>query len=70
MLPANDNVRIVSIKTAAEMTSLSRPAINVLRANGMFPAAVQLGERRIGFVKVEVEQWISDRIAARPARAA
>ena len=68
---ANDNLPpIISIKTAATMTSLSRPAINSLRAAGQFPAAVQLGERRIGFVRAEVMAWIEERIAARNARAA
>ncbi|UOK70430.1 AlpA family phage regulatory protein [Ancylobacter polymorphus] len=52
------------------MTSLSRPAINSLRAAGQFPAAVQLGERRIGFVRAEVLAWINARIAARDGRAA
>ncbi|QYO79074.1 AlpA family transcriptional regulator [Devosia salina] len=49
------------------MTSLSRTAINVARADGRFPAAVPLGDKRIGFVKSEVEEWIAARIAARPA---
>lgn len=63
---SNDNLPpIISIKTAAAMTSLSRPAINSLRAAGQFPAAVQLGERRIGFVRQEVMTWINQRIAAR-----
>lgn len=70
-LVANDNLPpIISIKTAAAMTSLSRPAINALRNTGTFPVAVRLGERRIGFVRQEVDQWISDRIAARDARGA
>ncbi|TCK27995.1 AlpA family transcriptional regulator [Ancylobacter aquaticus] len=68
---ANDNhPPIISIKTAAAMTSLSRPAINSLRAAGQFPASVQLGERRIGFVRAEVMDWINQRIAARNGRAA
>ena len=69
--PSNDNLPpIISIKTAAAMTSLSRPAINSLRAAGHFPAAVQLGERRIGFVRIEVLAWIDARIAARDLRRA
>lgn len=71
IVAVNDNLPpIVSIKTAATMTSLSRPAINSLRAAGQFPAAVQLGERRIGFVRSEVTAWINDRIAARDQRGA
>jgi prophage regulatory protein len=48
------------------MTSLSRTMINALRADGAFPVAVELGPRRIGFVREEVEAWIDARIAARP----
>ena len=64
---ANDNSRLISIKAAAAMTSLSRTAINALRTADMFPAAVQLGPRRIAFVRTEVEAWIDARIAARAA---
>lgn len=63
----NDNVRLVSLKDTAKLTSLSRTMINRYRDRGLFPAAVQLGERRIAFVRSEVETWISDRIAARAA---
>lgn len=71
MTADNDNVPLlISIKDAATMTSLSRPQINVLRGRDEFPQAVPLGERRIAFVRSEVIQWATDRIAARPARAA
>jgi prophage regulatory protein len=67
----NDNAPIlISIKEAAALTSMSRPLINILRAEGSFPAAVQLGERRIAFVRTEVLAWINERIAARAGRAA
>ena len=56
---------LVSIKTACAMTSLSRTAINRYRADGRFPVAVELGERRLAFVRDEVEAWIAARIAAR-----
>jgi prophage regulatory protein len=41
--------------------------LNRYRAEGRFPAAVPLGERRVAFVKSEVNDWITARIAARPA---
>lgn len=62
--------RLVSLNQVCAMTSLSRTAINKYRALGAFPAPVPLGERRIAFVRAEVEQWISDRIAARREAAA
>ncbi len=65
--PANDNAVLVSLNSVCQMTSLSRTAINKRRRDGDFPAPVELGERRIGFVKTEVLAWIDARIAARAA---
>lgn len=56
---------LISIKEAARITSLSRTSINEKRSAGKFPQPVPLGDKRIAFVKSEVEQWIRDRIAAR-----
>jgi prophage regulatory protein len=67
MPAANDNAILVSLNTAATMTSLSRSMLNRYRAAGDFPAAVPMGERRVAFVASEVRDWISDRIAARAA---
>jgi prophage regulatory protein len=68
MSPDNDNApRLMSFNEVCAETTLSRFAINALRHAGMFPGAVQLGERRIGFVRAEVNAWIDQRIAARAA---
>jgi prophage regulatory protein len=67
MFPQNDQPRLVSIKSVCATTSMSRTMINALRSDGVFPVAVELGPRRIGFVREEVEAWIDARIAARPA---
>jgi prophage regulatory protein len=32
---------------------------------GTFPTSVPIGRRTVGWVEEEIEQWISDRIAAR-----
>ena len=58
---------IISVKDVCRLTSLSRAFISKVRSNGNFPAPVYLGEKRIGFVRAEVEAWIDARIAARPA---
>ena len=58
---------LVSMKRASELTSLSRTMINRYRAEGRFPAAVPLGDKRIAFVRSEVLAWINARIAARGA---
>jgi prophage regulatory protein len=70
MSPPNtstDQPRLVSIKAICAMTSMSRTMVNALRSDGAFPVAVELGPRRIAFVREEVEAWVDARIAARGA---
>ena len=62
--------RLVSLNDVCAMTSLSRTAINKHRAAGTFPKEIPLGERRIAFVRSEVERWITDRIASARGRVA
>ncbi|WP_292664773.1 AlpA family phage regulatory protein [Mesorhizobium sp.] len=62
---ANDNTpTLVSLNDAARMTSLSRTMVNRYRAEGRFPSAIPLGDRRIAFIKGEVTSWIQARIDA------
>ncbi|SMF53110.1 transcriptional regulator, AlpA family [Xaviernesmea oryzae] len=68
MLSENDNrPRLIAMEEVCEVTSLSRAMINKLRTRGAFPKHVQLCERRIAFVRDEVEAWLDQRIAARAA---
>ncbi|MER8861781.1 AlpA family phage regulatory protein [Mesorhizobium sp. M0757] len=69
MQPAiNDNKpRLIAPKDAAIQTSLSRPLLSLMAAAGEFPKPVQLGERRVAYVRAEVEAWIDSRIASRAA---
>ena len=56
---------LVSLNDAAKLTSLSRTAIFKLRAQGKFPKAVPLGEKRVAFVRSELAEWLEQRIAER-----
>ncbi|MHA6731088.1 helix-turn-helix transcriptional regulator [Devosia sp. A369] len=68
MQAANDNApRLMAPKEAALATSLSRPLLTLMASEGQFPSPVRLGERRIAFVRAEVDAWIDARIAARAA---
>jgi len=62
--------KLVSLREVCAMTSASRTWINALRASGRFPAAVPLGDKRIAFVRAEVESWIRARIAERDGQKA
>ena len=63
----NGGPSLVSLNDACRLTSLSRTMVNRLRVEGRFPVAVRLGERRVAFVRSEVQAWIDARIAARAA---
>lgn len=64
----NDNTpMLISLNDACTMTSMSRSMLNRYRAEGRFPVAVELGDRRVAFVRAEVKQWIATKIAARAA---
>lgn len=59
---------LISVNEAAKVTTLSRTAIFKLRSQGKFPKAVPLGEKRVAFVRSEVEQWLEARIAERSGK--
>ncbi|MFD1011254.1 helix-turn-helix transcriptional regulator [Shinella fusca] len=68
MTPANDNVpTLISLNAACRMTSMSRSMLNRYRAEGRFPIAVELGDRRVAFVRSEVADWVKAKISARAA---
>lgn len=68
MTPANDNVpTLITLNDACKLTSMSRTMLNRYRSAGRFPLAVELGERRVAFVRAEVSEWIQAKIAARVA---
>lgn len=60
-----NEAHLISLNEAARLTSLSRTAINRWRAEGKFPTAVPLGNKRVSFVRAEVLEWIEQRIAER-----
>ena len=58
--------KILRLPEVKSRTGLSRSTIYVRLADGEFPRPVSLGKRSIGFVESEVDEWITERIAANP----
>lgn len=56
---------LMTVAEVARFTTYSRTQIFKLRAEGKFPRAVPLGEKRIAFVRDEVEQWYQAKLADR-----
>ena len=63
----NDNYALISLKDTCALTSMSKTMILRLRGEGKFPAAVELGQKRIAFVRSEVTGWIQNKIGSRAA---
>lgn len=67
----NDNKpRLMAPKEAASATTLSRTLLASMAKEGLFPAPVKIGEKRIAFVRAEVEAWISKHIDGRVSASA
>jgi len=58
---------IMRLPSVVIRTGLSRSTIYQQVADGSFPRPVQLGPRAVGWLANEVDEWIADRIAARPS---
>lgn len=58
-------MKILRLTAVMEATGLGRSSIYKFIAQGTFPKPVPLGERAVGWVDQEIEEWISSRIAER-----
>ena len=61
--------RILRLPEVMARTGLSRTTIYRWRRAGLFPQAVPLGTRCVGFIESEIEAWLHERIAQRPGGA-
>ena len=53
---------LIRIKEVMSMTGLSRSSIYTYKNNGEFPSPIQLSSRSVAWVRVDVEQWVLDKI--------
>ncbi len=58
-------MRIIRLKEVIESTGLARSTIYKYIGDGAFPKPVSLGDRCVGWVYEEVQDWILDRIEVR-----
>ncbi len=56
------NNQILRLPEVLDKTSLSRSSIYVLINAGQFPKQIKLGERSVGWIAEEINQWIEERI--------
>jgi prophage regulatory protein len=57
----NSPTQIIRFPKISEITSLSRTTIWRLEAEGDFPKRLQIGNRGVGWLLNEVNEWIQSR---------
>lgn len=58
-------MRIIRLKEVTHLTGLARSTVYKYLAEGTFPKSVPLGDRSIGFLESEIQEWIMARIKER-----
>ena len=67
-MPLPNCTRIVRMRELTRLTGLARSRIYQLQAEGKFPKSVELGVRSVGWIELEVLEWIGEKVANRDAR--
>ena len=57
----NTSNKILCLSATAEYCGFSVSTLNRLRIIQDFPKAIQISERRIGFLKDEIDEWLRTR---------
>ncbi|HFH3882474.1 MULTISPECIES: helix-turn-helix transcriptional regulator [Pseudomonas aeruginosa group] len=58
-------MRIIRLKEVMDLTGLARSTVYKYIAASEFPAPVSLGERCVGWLESEIQDWILARVAER-----
>jgi prophage regulatory protein len=56
--------KINRLPVVIDKTGLSRSSIYLRMSKGEFPKSISLGDRAIGWLESDVEQWLEDKIEA------
>lgn len=55
---------ILRLPTVKDRTGLSRSTIYLRIAEGRFPKPISLGDRAVGWVESEIDDWLQEQIDA------
>ncbi|WP_423360300.1 helix-turn-helix transcriptional regulator [Pseudomonas citronellolis] len=58
-------MRIIRLKEVMDLTGLARSTVYKYIAASEFPVPVSLGERCVGWLESEIQDWILARVAER-----
>jgi prophage regulatory protein len=55
-------IHVLRLPQVCRTTGLGRSMIYQLEAEDQFPRRIKLGRRAVGWIEVEVQQWLAQRI--------
>jgi len=55
---------ILRLPSVLERTGLSRSTVYLMMSRDEFPATISLGDRAVGWVESEIDQWLEEKISA------
>ena len=55
-------MKVIRLKEVIELTGLSKSTIYRLTESNKFPKQLSLGERSVGWLESEVNEWLENRI--------
>lgn len=61
-------MRVIRLKEVIDSTGLARSTIYKFISEGTFPRPISLGDRCVGWVEGEVQEWVLERIEERDSR--
>lgn len=56
-------IQIMRLPEVIKGTGLSRSTIYLRMSKGDFPKSISLGDRAVGWLQEEVNQWLEERVA-------
>lgn len=56
------STRILRLPDVLTRTGLSRSTVYQRITEGAFPASISLGDRAVGWVEADIEEWLAQRI--------
>jgi prophage regulatory protein len=56
------NLRALRLRQVCQLTGLGRSMIYQMQSEGRFPRSIKLGERAVGWLESEVNDWLATRI--------
>ena len=60
--------QVVRLPEVINMVGMSKGSIYNFIKDGTFPAPIKLGPKASGWLVSEVQNWIAERVSARPAK--